>query len=328
MATTDCQSTSGLRLRPCKHQVAGHLFEEGKAGSLVDDRGHFYKPLQMGPRGDREREFYEHIMSAVRNEQDELMDTEASHSGNLSDDGSEASVSGRTSEDDEEHRQQHLPFSVRNAVLLRSIPRFYRTVELDGRKLLELEDVARRYRHPSIIDIKVGFRTWYPTADTRYIEKCKVKDHMTTQAALGFKICGMQVYRSCQRAYWRASKRWCKQLPQEAVNKALVRFANNEAGLRPEDVYGGERGAIAQLRQLEAWFQKQREMCFYSSSVLVIYEGDAETAEEANVTIRLVDFAHTFAAEGHKDSNFIAGTRALIKALTGVMKLDYHDCIL
>ena len=66
-------------------------------------------------------------------------------------------------------------------------------VEIDNVTLLELEDVAKRYRHPSIIDIKLGFRTWYPTADQRYIDKCKAKDASTTQAALGFKICGMQV---------------------------------------------------------------------------------------------------------------------------------------
>lgn len=66
-------------------------------------------------------------------------------------------------------------------------------LELNGVTLLELEDVAKQYRHPSIIDIKLGFRTWYPSADQRYIDKCKVKDASTTQAALGFKICGMQV---------------------------------------------------------------------------------------------------------------------------------------
>ena len=66
-------------------------------------------------------------------------------------------------------------------------------VDMDKVTLLELEDVAKQYRHPSIIDIKLGFRTWYPTADQRYIDKCKAKDASTTQAALGFKICGMQV---------------------------------------------------------------------------------------------------------------------------------------
>lgn len=64
-----------------------------------------------------------------------------------------------------------------------------------------------------------------------------------------------QVYRACQRGYWRASKRWCKALQPEAVNKALLRFANNEAGLQPVDVYGGPNGAFARLQQLAAWFQ-------------------------------------------------------------------------
>ncbi len=66
---------------------------------------------------------------------------------------------------------------------------------------------------------------------------------------------GVQVYRACQMGYWRASKRWCKQLPAETVNKALAIFANNEAGLRPSDIYAGPAGAIAQLQQLAAWFQ-------------------------------------------------------------------------
>lgn len=43
----------------------------------------------------------------------------------------------------------------------------------DARTLLELEDLARAYRHPCIIDIKVGFRTWYPQADDKYIQRCK-----------------------------------------------------------------------------------------------------------------------------------------------------------
>ena len=71
--------------------------------------------------------------------------------------------------------------------------------------------------------------------------------------------------------------------------------------------------------------QEQREFLFYSSSVLLIYEGSAETAEDANVSIRLVDFAHTFPSEGKKDTNFIAGLRAIIKALTAVMRCDSED---
>ena len=66
-------------------------------------------------------------------------------------------------------------------------------IEVDGRQLVELEDVTRRYKHPSIADIKVGLRTWYSGAEQSYIERCKLKDAATTQAALGYKVCGMQV---------------------------------------------------------------------------------------------------------------------------------------
>jgi hypothetical protein len=35
--------------------------------------------------------------------------------------------------------------------------------------------------------------------------------------------------RHLQRGFWRASKRWCKGMSEDAVNKALLRFANNGA---------------------------------------------------------------------------------------------------
>ena len=99
--------------------------------------------------------------------------------------------------------------------------------EADGRVLLELEDLARYYNHPAIMDIKVGRRTWYPGADQAYIKRCATKDAATTQSALGFKICGMQVYRRGRGGYWRASKGWCKTLPEPLVDKALLSFAHN-----------------------------------------------------------------------------------------------------
>jgi len=66
-------------------------------------------------------------------------------------------------------------------------------VQVGGIFLVELEDVAQHYRRPSIIDIKVGYQTWYPSADPSHIQRCQTKDAATTQAALGFKVCGMQV---------------------------------------------------------------------------------------------------------------------------------------
>jgi len=247
---------------------------------------------------------------------------------------------------------RELPFTVRNAPLLRVIPKFYGVTHAEDRTLLELEDLARWYRHPCIMDIKVGHKTWYPNAEPDYIDRCKRKDAVTTQASLGFKICGMQVYRHARGGYWRASKRWCKTLPEALVNKALASFVNNEHGLRPADVYGGDQGVVAQLRALESWFQVQKEFHLYSASLLFLYEGDARGAEETNVRVRLVDFAHTFAvggdtgngngggsdlngggdsvatnnkidSQGDIDENFLGGLRAIASKLNSVSTMEY-----
>eukprot|EP00890_Picochlorum_soloecismus_P000422 jgi/Picsp_1/1380/NSC_04859-R1_inositol polyphosphate multikinase alpha len=218
----------------------------------------------------------------------------------------------------------HLPFSVRNAPLLRVIPKFYGVLHRDDRILLELEDLARGYSHPSIIDIKIGRRTWYAGADAAYIERCQMKDGSTTQSSLGFKICGMQVYRHRKRGYWRASKRWCKTLPEPLVDQALESFAHNENGLKPIDVYGGPDGVVKQLELLEEWFELQTEFKFFSSSILILYEGDATGSSGTNVSVRLVDFAHTFCnSQGHEeksllDENFLGGLSALRSRLLKV----------
>ncbi|KAK9868755.1 hypothetical protein WJX84_007552 [Apatococcus fuscideae] len=320
---------------------AGHLFEDGKAGSFVDECGHFYKPLQNGPRGRREQEFYELIMAILQSEEcnhprrhlsgSATASEAAEPSGSRSAGMPESSCTQgdeRTAEGQSEAGPKppaHLAFSVRNATLLRAIPFCYGLVELDGVRMIEMEDLAGQYRHPSIIDIKMGFHTWYASGDARYIERRKAKDAATHQSSLGFRICGMQVYRHCQRGYWRASKRWCKGLPQDEVRKALLRFPHNESSLRAEDVYGGHHGALSQLRQLLHWFQVQQEFVFYSSSILIIYEGDAQQQSEANVSIRLVDFAHTFPVEGKHDTNFSTGLAAFMSALEDAVAVDVPD---
>ena len=43
------------------------------------------------------------------------------------------------------------------------------------------------------MDVKLGFQTWYPGADATYVQKCRARDASSTQAAMGFRICGMQV---------------------------------------------------------------------------------------------------------------------------------------
>ncbi|KAL2934003.1 Inositol polyphosphate multikinase beta [Bienertia sinuspersici] len=73
-------------------------------------------------------------------------------------------------------------------------PAFYRTQtvsESDGSGLhprLILQDVVSGYKKQSIIDIKIGSRTWYPQASEDYISKCLCKDKRTTSLCMGFRM--------------------------------------------------------------------------------------------------------------------------------------------
>mmetsp|Transcript_10517 Transcript_10517/g.19778 ORF Transcript_10517/g.19778 Transcript_10517/m.19778 type:complete len:298 (+) Transcript_10517:392-1285(+) len=268
-----CSSGSSFTAAP--HQVAGHLFERGKIGSLVCDSGYFYKPLQRGPRGMRERAFYESLNGA--------------HAAEDAEEGDEESTSIL---DD----------------LSSFVPGFFGVLELGGITYMKMKDVTRQYEEPCIIDIKIGYQTWYPSATDSHIEKCKLKDSATTSSELGFKICGMQVYNCESDSYWRTTKEWCKKLDVNSVKEALVQFLSHPSGnVTIKDICFGPAGLIPKIESLVQWCEKQRHFHFYSASILICYEGNATCPDELKVELKLIDFAHALLANGNKDDNFISG---------------------
>ena len=84
--------------------------------------------MQNGPRGKREREFYERVRAELRLEKAARLRAaaQAAVSEDVSDEDDQASISGRS--DDESEAQAKLPFSVRNAAMLAAVPRFCKCV--------------------------------------------------------------------------------------------------------------------------------------------------------------------------------------------------------
>ena len=79
--------------------------------------------MQNGPRGRREREFYEKVRSELRSEKAARLRLAAqAAAADAASDDEQASVSGRS--DDESDAQAKLPFSTRNAAMLTAVPRF------------------------------------------------------------------------------------------------------------------------------------------------------------------------------------------------------------
>mmetsp|Transcript_10095 Transcript_10095/g.18205 ORF Transcript_10095/g.18205 Transcript_10095/m.18205 type:complete len:268 (-) Transcript_10095:244-1047(-) len=264
-------------LKPSEHQVAGHM-NDGKAATLEDDQGRFFKPLQAGPRGAREFEFYELVKK-------------------------KAEAGDATS-----------------AALVTFMPAYHGSTDLDGVKHIIVENLNYGYDKPSCMDLKIGFHTWYEAEwnSDEWIAKRKLKDEREGLGLLGFKLCGVNkwdqtvgAYQKRERDYWRSLA------SHDPVQDEFKGFAANGSGLTASDIYGE---ALKQLEAIEGWFASQEEYCFYGCSALLTYEGTAQTAGEAKVAVRLIDFAHSFDGQGKKDENFLGGLRNIMKMMREVME--------
>uniref|UniRef100_A0A5B7BDG2 Inositol polyphosphate multikinase n=1 Tax=Davidia involucrata TaxID=16924 RepID=A0A5B7BDG2_DAVIN len=271
------------------HQVAGHQACDGKLGPLVDESGRFCKPLQSDERGSDEVAFYTSFSSNTR-----------------------------------------IPDHIR-----RFFPVFYGTQLLeasDGSGLhphLVLQDLVSKHLNPSIMDVKIGSRTWPPESSEDYIKKCLKKDRESTSLALGFRISGLQIYGSKESGYWKPEKKLIQKFSAEDVRLFLRKFVSSNASadsdLEPDCsfasvVYGGSTGILAQLLELKAWLEDQTIFHFYSCSVLLVYENElALKGSSSGAEVKLVDFAHVLEGRGVIDHNFLGGLCSLIKFISEIL---------
>mmetsp|Transcript_9507 Transcript_9507/g.19688 ORF Transcript_9507/g.19688 Transcript_9507/m.19688 type:complete len:353 (-) Transcript_9507:206-1264(-) len=246
-----------------KHQVAGHGCGDTKLAPVVDDAGCFYKPLQNGTRGEREAEFYSRVLADTRDPDPE---------------GCSPSTSLRP--------------------LLNFMPRSYGTAKIvvegaaEPLECLKLEDITCSYQYPCVMDLKMGFRTWYKGCPEARKEKYRLKDLKTTRAKLGFSLTGMQVYNPHTNQIDQMHKQKCRDIStRDEVLQCLQRFVScRDTQIDwASEVYSGDGGVLARLRELTEWFATQSAYHFSSASVLVIYEG----AASRNVPLRALSGNHT-----------------------------------
>lgn len=141
-------------------------------------------------------------------------------------------------------------------------------------KFILLEDVTSQYELPCILDLKMGRRQHGDDVPEikrlEHVRKCE----MSTSASLGVRICGMQVYQRDRGGFICRDKYLGRKLDERGLERALWQFLHNGVQLRLELI----DTIILKLSQLRDLVSQQQTFRFYSSSLLIMYEGRTEGA--------------------------------------------------
>ncbi|KAF2539209.1 hypothetical protein F2Q68_00023130 [Brassica cretica] len=186
----------------------------------------------------------------------------------------------------------------------------------DGAAMIVLENLLSKYSKPSVMDVKMGSRTWYPEASEEYIRKCLRKDARSTTVSSGFRISGFEVYDHKELSFWKPDRKLLNGIKVDGVRLALRKFVSSntlsDTSSKPDaafasSVYGGSNGVLTQLLELKTWFENQTFYHFNSCSILIIYENESIHDDGARAQVKLVDFAHVHDGNGVIDHNFLGG---------------------
>lgn len=134
----------------------------------------------------------------------------------------------------------------------------YHGVAHDGgenhrRFYLALEDLARPFRQPCVLDVKVGVRTWGDDAPPEKVAAELRK--FPLQQQVGFRLTGMRVWDAGRGAYREHGRAYGYSLDAESLHCAFAEFLYDGSRVRLELV----PPLIARLREFQSWFDTQNE---------------------------------------------------------------------
>jgi len=191
------------------------------------------------------------------------------------------------------------------------LPSFHGTQEKDGNKYVVIEDLTQYYQKPCILDVKIGTTSVGEDATPEKREAMEKKDRGTTTASLGIRITAMKVYQTKSGDFKSYDKAWGKNVTEQTIVQSLQTFLDNGEEIRKDLI----DGFLEILRKVQAFFEGQRELRFYSSSLLFLYDGK-KPEKNPRVDIRMIDFAHVHEIkDGGRDDGYIFGLKNLIAQL-------------
>lgn len=184
---------------------------------------------------------------------------------------------------------------------------------------LKLKDLTYGMAKPCVMDCKMGLHTYEEDANISKKLFQGTADHLSTTSELGFRICGLKCYQLQTNSFVTKDKSWGVKLTSATITPFLKTFVQNGVTIR----YDVIKAMIPELQKIADWFAQETSFKFYGSSILFVYDG--ANVKEANVVVKMVDFAHVVdTVDGTKDLSYATGLQTLISTFSELVKEGEH----
>jgi len=260
-------------------QVGGHGSVDKTQAMQVNKEGLVMKPIQEGVRGEREVVFFKTVTNS--------------------------------SNPDESVFKEFIPtfHGIRKKTLKNGTEVEY----------LVMENLTQNFLKPCVMDVKIGARTYGPDAS----EKKRAQQDASyagTKKPFGFSVPGMSVHMGQEKeTVLMKGKEYGRTLNQDNIHELLEMYldVNNEPDVAKELA----KVFVEKLKKILAVFQHQTTFHFFASSLLFVYDAEAAKSFKGrnsnslgdSVSLKMIDFAHVWNAEGTLDMNYIQGVDSLIR---------------
>ncbi|XP_070636515.1 inositol polyphosphate multikinase isoform X4 [Bos indicus] len=265
---------AGGRLRflngcvPLSHQVAGHMYGKDKVGILQHPDGTVLKQLQPPPRGPRELEFYNMFQ----------VDGKGTHHTYTWMHSPQATLLSRLPHNIEQTSLCYTVFAAdcTDDILLKLqkyLPKYYgiwSPPTAPNDLYLKLEDVTHKFNKPCIMDVKIGRKSYDPFASSEKIQQQVSKYPLMEE--IGFLVLGMRVYHVHSDSYETKNQHYGRSLTKETLKDGVSHFFHNGFCLRRDAI----AASIQKIEKILQWFESQKQLNFYASSLLFVYEGSSQ----------------------------------------------------